>query len=419
MIIELNEREIDPDPQIPSFLSTSSRDVIETTCKTLAKSGSTFLLRDPPSVIDFLYQSFALLQLSKLNNSDKLPFVSILDNLKLFHERSLRVGPISRRVYRDKDWFQETLETIKSTTSTTWIADLDKLTRFNVPEHVKYVAAPYCGIDNKVEFRFLSQFCAMTIASAISSELEVFRLKKLGFDWQIGEQAVLYGLMDKPLCSGPNISDYIKDDWRRAMWELYRDPGYSKKLSKSDLYDDGKQRIDSIPYITKRVLFSNNKFECNDISSELESNAIYCPIKHNFAVGEYFSVDHVNKTVNIYQVTHASLKDHAFKVGTLKSFFDGMKLLESGYKAALYIFIPNSQRTQCGSAFDVSLDNKGVKVLKSLDGVKRIARQQQKEEQKGKGFSSDYADCRHMLLLDTFIVRFPYFPGIPRIILAK
>ncbi len=127
----------------------------------------------------------------------------------------------------------------------------------------------------------------------------------------------------------------------------------------------------------------------------------------------FFSIDHSSKTINIYQATSKRLKDHAFKVSTVKELFDRINLSKSGYKAALYLFIPNSEKTQCGSAFNVTLDAKKP-VLKTLAEVKAIAKKQQED-----GVPKNCTDCRHMLLLDTYIIRFPYYLQRKKFILPR
>jgi hypothetical protein len=433
VIMDLTEDESDPKLTMPGYVTTSSR-LADEVWKTMEKAGELWTyLSEPPSIVDLLYQTFSICKFTNLPNNYIFEGNSIINNIRRIYNRSLIVGPIPRRVYQSSAIFKKFLENLNLMGSAETFKDLKELTLYNVPGKVKFVASPYYKretFDNTsslmlapFEYRFLSHFSAMKIASLVREDNNILLLRELGLDWQIAERAILHGLMNRPVDFGYNVTFDANPFWGRSNWVLFEDPGHENPIQNA--YADSKELVNKIPYITKQVYFQNMYYKCEDITT-LDQEAAYIPLVHNFPICEFFTVDHDNKKLNLFQSTSLDLKDHSFSVERFKeSIFDNFKLHDSEYSVVLYLCIPNNFPVQFGSAFTLKgLESKKTiqinkkDVLFSLEEIKRIARGNKdiiskKMIEKGAavdGSERNCEDCTHMLKVSTVIIRFPYYP---------
>jgi hypothetical protein len=90
-------------------------------------------------------------------------------------------------------------------------------------------------------------------------------------------------------------------------------------------------------------------------ANNLDADALYQSESVNMWVGEFFTVDHVDRIVTFYQSTSRDLNYHPFKVSTLEAVLHNLGMLRhqacEDYKLRLVCFVDDSREITHGLKF--------------------------------------------------------------------
>ena len=178
MLMELSFSERDPTCRIPCYLTVTSDDAVGVT-KTISKMhGSVYLLSDPPSLTQLKLQGLACKRHSRVTDPflDQSP-ESILATIE---QRAQVVGPLPRHTICSEDDYKRQLFLIRESADGFFSRGYTTLNCFHIPKYASYYIAPFIKPDcdpmfgttasdgsPPYAFRFLSAYCALTIAQSI------------------------------------------------------------------------------------------------------------------------------------------------------------------------------------------------------------------------------------------------------------
>ena len=142
--------------------------------------------------------------------------------------------------------------------------------------------------------------------SVVRDPLDVSAMQRFGLDYRVAEVIVRNNL----IAGWDKLPDLI----RRDKWEWHTDVGFRECLGSNSLLPTPPLNATDCGRIHK---FRGTTLRKN--ASNLDADALYQSESVNMYVGEFLTVDHVDRIVTFYQSTSRDLTDHPFKVSTLEA----------------------------------------------------------------------------------------------------
>lgn len=410
LLLELSEKELDPEIALPCLVTASSRDA-EKTLKTMGKTGKLCFYIVAPYSEDEVRQMTVALDAEMSAERTALP-----SSDEILH-RYETIGGVVRSLFSITRIYQAYLSTVTSSVNENFYGNLKKLRIFNIPEGAKFYVAPCLrfgveiprygaayreaapkffacypnspfGSAENYEYRFLSVYASMLVANAAENPSEVKALSTYGLVYQVAESMVRHCLMT--VDSGAVVNNkqltpvVVPEEYDVKKWDWYDDSGYRNLISK-------RAEAPDIPLCSKQTKFFGMFYEGS--VDTLDSNTLYFSSVHNAPVADCFCVNHEKRELFAFQVTSRDMSEREFKSSTIETFLTKLEFDKNKeYKLVLVGVTDWSHRPSKGMKFVVG---KGTKTL---------------TEWKSSAFNSTVASR-----LRSCIVRACFFPSLAKI----
>ena len=380
LILELQESETDPVIRRPFILAVSARNLSQK-LKTVRKSGGReYMLISPPEVEEVCLMAEAIMDIYPDN--DIFKGMSKEEAISTVQTRALQIGAIPRYLFCKSFRFESRLNELIASESKELTTELDQLSVDNIPKLAQLLMAPYLrpGVTNPIisqryekaaseylnslpaedrnermamsstfstfshVFRYLSDFAKQIHYFSLRSSLDVARVKRLGYDYQLAEEIISLGILI------PKPSERVDDRITSDNWEWHGNVNYNQKLSRNSKLPN--EMIPMFPRSSAQIKFGG-MYYIGDVS-ELKGDCLYRGKDHNLALYEFFNVDHVKKIIYLYQVTTIDLSKHPFYLSTISRVMEKLSMFEERnleYKVRLLCFCDWSREDTHGTKF--------------------------------------------------------------------
>lgn len=439
LIVEMEEKEIDPTFNGAVLVCPSARRVAEKTCKTYYKAHQPFFVLDPPSR-DVLLKEYEVLQ----QLEEKLP--DHISTTEKFKELIDIVGPVPRYLFSSKYQAIQSYLNARSIAVSSALGELDKtvISYSDVGEYVKYFMAPYIrpGVRSPrigntyadtakeylserseqeqkeaqrktdiYEFRFLTESCKVMLASQTKSPTTLHFWRELGRPHELLEATVKCARNYRDKESFNDLAELVPERSRIENWLWYNDKG-SSRLTEQDRIENVKE--DLTRQWKEIVKFDGTIFNHN--VWELEEYKLYESILYNLALAEYWFVNHRMKRVYGDQVT-LSLLDHEFNIETINKALESFGMLKGRgleYKLVLIGINDMSKANPTGLMFS-------MKQVDMKTGTRKISMslkewQKQLQDYNNNNSSNTTMVWEHADRVETYIARVSVFNEAPFIL---
>ena len=396
LILELSESESDPIINMPFILAVSARN-LKSKLKTIDQTlGHEFMLVTPPDVEEVCLMAEAVMDICPKN--DIFEGKSKEDAVSIVRERAFQVGAVPRYLFCEYNFFKRRLDEMAKSASVSLSFDFEDLSVNNIPKVAQYLVAPYfrSHVINPIftlnyeeaasdyfnsltgdeherlmhsrslssfEFRYLCDNALIIHIKALRDPRDIEVIKRVGFEYQLSEAIIKFG--------GILIPKFYEkiDDISSDHWEWHKNVIYKEFLSRHSMLP--KDKIPVLPRCSAEIIFRGQYF--NGDVSELSSDRLYRGSFHNLALYEYFTVDHNNKMIYLYQITALDLSDHPFAMSTVKEVMTKLGMFEDRnleYRVTLLCFTDWSRSSTHGTKlFDNNLNKNNV-TLTHLRSIK-------------------------------------------------
>ena len=377
VILELGEAENEPISDFFALLvTTSSREVIDITLKTLNKSGMSTMICDPWSIIELQ----AMVEILSAIAPD-LPSKQAMEVIKSdFQQRYETVGGIPRIILSRTDVYNAYLELMPRSLDS-FFSELHLMNYHNIPIHCKYFIAPFVrkcfdipkvgnkfnvdlGDDNNLnyeninhvpiyEFKFLTSKTAIQVAKITSTPAHLAAMLAYGLTWQIQEIICLYGCTLKK----SKVYFQLAEHHRMSSWDWYENVGknYSSvTINETDLLHlpSTSSVIDFEGMILKRPVYN------------LDSKYVFKSKVHNSPVYDQLVVNHAKQLVYFFQITSKEPNLHPFKIETFYDVLNNLGMFETeskDYQVVLVMVVPKEKSLSSGVQF-IDDQNKSMNI---------------------------------------------------------
>jgi hypothetical protein len=342
VLVELKEKEVDPDISFPYFVTTSSRDAESIILKTLTKDGGIFFLSDPHTFpeVYFVREISSIVE----PDSDAVP------TLPKLRERVAEIGCILRYLFANNERYLGYLTLVNGATNS-FFKVLDDMTEYNIPTKCKFFLAPVArkGIPNTklymqnwlqkqdgsfleeggdlrgFIFKFHSENLAQRIGSIIKNSDALNMIELYGLTYQLMERKVLDGAF---LSNHPSFQANLSAEWLMENWNIFED--HSDKNNKTF---NEKLRNATIRANTH---FKFPRMVLKKPAHELNQEYVYQSMVVNGKVYDLMVVNHELKRVYLFQLTAKTPKAHPISMCAFKEVLEGLGMLDESSESSRY-----------------------------------------------------------------------------------